>query len=302
MAIPVVTLAAPAGEIVAIAGPAEYREANAPAWQPARVHQAIMPLSSVKTGNMSSMSILLADKAQVKLGQNTTFQVQNVATGTDPAGDKTIVKLLGGRAWAQIKQPPRDLTFETPTVAAGIHGTDWVIDVEADGKTTLTVLSGIIELKNEFGTLDVRAGEEGVVEVGKAPVKRLLVNAQERLQWVAVHRLDRARYAEFGKNPYAAMGEMLDTGPIAVVQDWLARMRRDSPSPVAWLVGAELELGNGDVAGAARLITEGMQRYPDDQRFITLQVQAALYRDDTPSGLRIAKELTARYPASWTAG
>lgn len=299
---PVSTWAATtAGEIIAFNGKTEYQENVGTPWQAARIKQPIVADSLIKTGEMSSASLLLIDNAQVKLGQNTLFKVAKIAPGNAPSQPKTQLNLLKGRVWAQIKQPLNGLTINTPTVAAGIHGTDWVIDVDDIGNTTLTVLSGVIELSNAYGSLDVKAGEEGSVEVGKAPTKRTLVNAQERVQWVGDYKLDTSRYPELASPAFAEAAKLLNDNQRGAALAYFTRQCSQAPSPLAWLMSAELELARGDAAAAAVLLQNGRERYPADPRFAALQVRTELYRDKTAVALAIAQQLTREH-ASFTDG
>ncbi|URK88996.1 hypothetical protein LP421_19725 [Rhizobium sp. RCAM05350] len=52
----------------------------------------------------------------------------------------------------------------------------------ADGKTSLIVLEGLVELKNEFGSVEVAQGEGAVAAIGKAPSKIIIAKPKEREQ------------------------------------------------------------------------------------------------------------------------
>ena len=78
-----------------------------------------------------------------------------------------------------------------------VRGTDWDVEVEQGGRTTLTVLSGRVELSNEQGRVELGPAEQGVVVPGQAPVKRLLVQPRQRVQWVAAYPADPTRWEEF---------------------------------------------------------------------------------------------------------
>ncbi|OJU86980.1 MAG: hypothetical protein BGO13_03430 [Burkholderiales bacterium 66-5] len=75
-----------------------------------------------------------------------------------------------------------------------MRGTEWDVEVDAQGRTTLTVLSGLIEVSNAQGRADVGPAEQATVVPGQAPVKRLLVNPRERVQWVMAPGLVASRW------------------------------------------------------------------------------------------------------------
>lgn len=288
---PLVMAASGVGEIVALSGKADYREQEQQPWRAAALRQSLAPASFVRTAELSAISIVLADQAQIRLGQNTVFQVR--AVNAAPQQVATSLNLLRGRAWSQTKNVARSgFTMTTPTVAAGIHGTDWVMEVDDAGTTTMTVLSGVVELANAAGKIDVNAGEQGYVEAGKAPVKRVLVNARERVQWVSLHRIDFSHYPELN----GPLAESLKAADFGAAATRAAELRATAPSATAWLLGGELHLVAGDADAAQKLLSEGADRYPDDRRFAVLLGRTALFRDQPAEARQRIVPLVAKHP------
>jgi Flp pilus assembly protein TadD len=202
-----------AAQIVALQGQGEAKEFNARDWAKASSQQKLGPGSFVRTGDMSNMALLFRDQTQVRLSQNSQLQIKTVAEVGD-SNLHTAVRLNAGRAWAQTKNvtdrqpaapasvptggPTRKitdtLTMETPTATMAIRGTDWDIEVGDNGKSTVTVLSGRIEFFNDYGSITVNNGEQAVAEHGKAPVKLLISNPRERVQWVTSYEVDPLRH------------------------------------------------------------------------------------------------------------
>jgi Flp pilus assembly protein TadD len=75
-----------------------------------------------------------------------------------------------------------------------IRGTDWDVEVGDEGKSMLTVLSGTIEFFNDYGSVTVKNGEQAIAERGKAPIKILISNPKERVQWVNSYEIDPLRH------------------------------------------------------------------------------------------------------------
>ena len=219
--------AVPAGaaaEIVSLQGTGDQRAAAAADWQPARPAQALATGDFVRTRQAARMALLFADDTQLRLHQNTVLQVKGVAT---PAQPVTTLLLNAGRAWTQTKRADGSrLNLETPAATAAIRGTDWDISVEDDGRTLITVLSGTVEFSNAQGAVSVGANEAAVAEVGKAPVKLVLSQPRDRIQWVNALRADPL--------PYLAAEPMPDT--LAPVRTALAA--RDLPAARAALAQA----------------------------------------------------------------
>lgn len=265
--------AVPSGEIVAIQGSGEYRISTTASWTPAKVKQALEGGSFLRTADASNFSIVLADMTQIKLGPNSMFQVKEVAA--PPGQMATNLNLQKGKAWTQAKgvgalagKGTTGLSINTPSAAAAIRGTDWVIEVDDSGRTTLTVLTGEIVLANAQGSVTVRRQEQAIVELGKAPEKRLLLDAADRVQWLATYRPDWARYPEIATQP--ALREAIDTHDFTAAQAALAKLA----APVQALLGAELALLAGDIARAASLL----EHAAGDARLPVLKARTELYR------------------------
>ena len=182
-----------AAQIVSIQGKGDAKGFGDKDWKPAAVQQKLEPGNYVRTGDMSNMGLLFRDQTQMRLNQNSQLQIKTVAD-SDDSNTKTAVKLNTGRAWAQTKNVSGKLTMETPTATMSIRGTDWDIEVGDDGKSTLTVLSGYIEFFNDYGSVTVNKGEQAVAERGKPPIKILISNPKERVQWVNSYEVDPLRY------------------------------------------------------------------------------------------------------------
>lgn len=177
-----------AAEIVGLQGPGDQRAAATPDWKPARQAQALAPGDFVRTREAARMALLFADDTQLRLHQNTVLQVKAVAT---PAQPMTTLMLSAGRAWTQTRRADGSrLTLETPAATAAIRGTDWDIEVAGDGRTLITVLSGTVEFGNAQGQVSVAANEAAYADVGQAPVKMVLSQPRDRIQWVNALRAD----------------------------------------------------------------------------------------------------------------
>lgn len=284
-------------EIVSISGRAESRAIASAPWSPAQNKQLLYGGNFVRTLDESSLALLFADKTQLRLSRNSMFEIKGVGDGktTD-----TTVSVLKGKSWIQSKSVPNKMKVETPSGTAGIHGTDWVIEVDDAGVTTLTVLSGEVEFSNAHGSVRVRTDEQSVTEPGRAPQKRLLQNSFERVQWVTSHRVDVARYPELMGNPaFKVIHE-------AVVAQRMADARQQAETIVlaatgpagAWLLASDFALAAGELALATERLTAGSQRFPDDDRFVAYQARVALLSGHWGAARQIVTNARQRFPHS----
>lgn len=258
------------------------------------------------------MALLFADQTQVRLHQNTVLQVKALATAGQGT---TTLRLEAGRAWTQTRRPPGSpLELQTPAATAAIRGTDWHISVEPDGRTLLTVLSGTVEFGNPQGTLTLAANEAAYAEVGKAPVKLMLVQPRESVQWVnalqpdplphlaaeplpaalepvraalAAGQIDRARsaLAQTRAQAPASWGAALELAIALQAGQWpearaLAQqqMPQRPPLPV-WLMQSDLLLMGGEGQAAVATLQDALQQWPAHPALLAQLARAQLLQD-----------------------
>ncbi|MEZ2126383.1 MULTISPECIES: FecR domain-containing protein [unclassified Sinorhizobium] len=154
----------------------EVRFVDLSNWQDVALHQDLLGGDVLRTNATGQLAILFADHTQVRLGRNSSLQVKQMAV----AGD-TILNLQSGTMWARAQRGGQGLTVETPAAAAAIRGTDWTLTVKGD-QTSLIVLEGRVELKNEHGSVEVAKGEAAVATIGQAPRKLVIVAPDDREQ------------------------------------------------------------------------------------------------------------------------
>ncbi len=292
------TAAAPnSAEIVSITGKAESRAIASAPWSPAQSKQLLYGGNFVRTLDESSLALLFADKTQLRLSRNSMFEIKGVGDGK---ATDTTVSLLKGKSWMQSKSVPNKLKVETPSGTAGIHGTDWVMEVDDAGVTTLTVLSGEVEFANAYGSVRVRTDEQSVTEPGRAPQKRLLQNSLERVQWVTSHRVDLARYPELLLDPaFKAIHAEVMAQRMGPARQQTEDIVQAATGPAAaWLLASDFALAAGDLALAMERLTAGSQRFPNDDRFVAYQARVALLSGNWDLARQIIKNAHQHFPQS----
>lgn len=279
-ALPTFAAAPFAAEVVSLTGQGDYRPPRTEQWSPASIKLQLQAESQVRTGLASTIGLLLADQAQIKLGQNSVFQVRAVAAGNSG----TRLWLQQGKAWSQTKNAANGLSMETPTMTAGIHGTDWLLEVAEDGSTTITVLSGLVAVSNPYGAVEVGKNETATTTPGQPPIKRRLLSTADRVQWVSQYRLNPADYPEWG----SLIGSTSDWQTrVPYLQRHLVEYRQQAPQAAAWLLGAELAAWAGDGVSARQLIEQGQQLFPGETRFNLLRAKQAFALGDVATANRL---------------
>jgi len=304
-----------AAQVVSLQGIGEQRHQTTDSWVATQTSEVLTAGSFVRTLAASKIGLLFADDTQVRLNQNSVLQVKAMAQATQ----ETTLLLSLGRAWAQTKRAHNSrLNVETPAATAGIRGTDWELEVDAGGKTMLTVFSGSVDFFNAQGRVTVTHNEAAVAEVGKAPVKILLSNPRERIQWVNALSADPLRHLDANQIPanfqsaLAALARRdllatqtalaqagdADAGWVAIFLSAHAILAGDSPGaqqrlqtlldrpepqPVpAYLLLSDLKLVEGAFDAAANTLRAGLSRWPDQPDLLAQLARSQMLADQLP--------------------
>src|SRR5918995_4028851 len=166
-----------AGSVIARKSGEEVRFIDVSSWQAVDLRQDVVAGDYLRTNANGSLAVLFSDRTQMRLGRNTTLLVKEIGGGSD-----TRFSLEQGSIWARAERGGQGLTVDTPAAAAAIRGTDWTMTVDGDGRTSLTVLEGTVELANEFGPVSVAEGEAAAASIGSAPTKGVIVDSDDREQ------------------------------------------------------------------------------------------------------------------------
>ena len=251
-----------AAHIVALAGQGQTRAPGVEPWSAAALAQPLGAGADMRTLALSSAALLLADRTQIRMSANAQLRL------CESQPSRTLLELAAGRLWARTKKTPAALQLQTPAALAVVRGTDWDVEVDAAGRTTLTVLSGQVELSNAQGSVQLGPAEQGFVEPGLAPVKRVLVNPRKRVQWVTAYPGDATRWAEFQRPdiapPLAAVRADLHAGNWSSAQTRLQAMsEQNNDSAVVDLVLADLDVFAGQIDTAQSRLASSWQRTQD---------------------------------------
>ncbi len=169
--------------------------------------QELRPGAVVLTGGDGWVSILMADETLIQLNHNTRFTLKAVdasagwhglrgvvpASAVTPGG--SVYKLDSGEMWLRNKNPGARIGLETPTVSAGIRGTEVNALLGKDESVTLSILEGHVEAYNEHGSMMAGPGEMIYTARGSAPEKRMLISPKDAVQWTITLPPVEIRYA-----------------------------------------------------------------------------------------------------------
>lgn len=309
-----------AAEILSVQGKAEYRLNENAKWGEANNQQPLYGGNWIRTGELSRIAVMFVDETQVRLNQNTTLEVKQV----NPPGllGQSVLRVLFGRMWARTKAVPANLAVSTPSATAGIRGTDWDIDVEGNGRSTLAVYSGQVEFYNDQGSVTVGANEAAVAEIGKAPTKIILTNFKDRVQWVTAYAVDPLRYITLSgagieqlKQAAAVSGDgaaqrVQRGAALADLNRWTEAQREFTAAYAAGdrstqtLVGLALvAIRNGEVKAAKDYLDAASKQVPQSELVQLAQAALQIKAEDFKSAMATLEPIihsdAAKQPAAW---
>lgn len=241
-----------AATIISVQGQGEFSEAEPGPWQPARTEQHLASGNLVRTSEFSRMGLLFSDRTQIRLSENTRLRIKDAA-------NETRLQIGIGRAWTQSKTLPNRLYMETPSATAAIRGTDWDIEVDENGRTMITVLSGEVDFFNDFGRVLVGENESAEAVIGKAPARLILVRPKDRVQWVTAFTIEPLRQIslstgnlESASSPVERGNALADLGRWKEAEENFRQARTDAPENAAARIGLGFAALHNGKPGEAR--------------------------------------------------
>ncbi len=285
-----------AAQIVALTGQGQARARSDADWAAAALAQQLPHGAELRTLALSSAGVLLADATQIRMAANALLRV------CDARAQQVRLELPLGRVWARTKgRAPANLQLQTPAAVAAVRGTDWDVEVDAQGRTTLTVLSGQIDVSNDYGAVQLGPSEQASVVPGQAPVKRTLVAPRERVQWVMASQLLPTRWPELaqGAAPWHAPAlQALQSGELLHLQQLVqARLQQTPDDALAQRLLAETEVQAGALEAAQqRLLALWNQQQDGAAAARRAQLLLALEREEEAAQFLSAAR--QRQPAS----
>lgn len=176
------------GSIVYAKGNEFILPAGPGSWQPAKFGRTLNPGDRLRTGTFGALALLLRDETQIRLQRNSEFVIEAVR---NESIETTALSVVSGALWSRAQALSRTVTaavrkkrivrMRTKNSTIGIRGTDWYVSIDPDtGTSRIVILSGAGEVSNEFGEVELTSGEEAIVENGKAPNKRVVIDLKDR--------------------------------------------------------------------------------------------------------------------------
>lgn len=251
----------PAGEIIFTAGKVVMRLFPREDFQPAISGQELIAGDIIKTGPLSRASILFKDNTLLKLRSNTTLIIKEITPHKEkPGAMKILLSLEAGEVWTRSKGVTGGLMIETPYATAAIRGTEWSLSVK-DNESKLIVLEGTVQISNPFGSVIVGRNEQAVVFAKQAPVKTLIINPRDRIQWTYYLTEKRLiRYLKFREGSISRAEKFFNDGRFEEsAHEFEEILSREPENPSALTGLGLIELIKGDIENARGYLEESLK-------------------------------------------
>jgi tetratricopeptide (TPR) repeat protein len=251
-------------QVVAPQGLVEVSTNAAKSWEPVRTNQILRSFDLLRTDANSRCSLHWSDRSVISFGASTEIQILPPQSPNLQAG----LRLIGGIFSFFHRDKPGQIQVITRGAAAGIEGTEFVMSVDQDEKTTVSVIDGTVKFGNESGALLVTNGQQAVVVPGKSPVRSAGFIVNDVLQWVfyypAVLDLNDLQFTGAEKH---LLQESLAAYQAGNLPEALKRFPPHGPdSPPVNIYHAALLLSVGNVGGSQTILASLPNNVGREQR------------------------------------
>ncbi len=159
-------------------GVVEVKRRDGSLWQPIALNEPLCERDTVRTGRLSRAAVLLNNDAVLRLDQETTIHLVDIAQGESGT---SLLGLVSG-AFQSFSRSPREMEINTPYLNATIEGTEFLIRADAS-QSRLTVFEGTVAAANPYGKVSVPGGHSVTAAKGLAPRPFTLVRPRDSVQW-----------------------------------------------------------------------------------------------------------------------
>jgi tetratricopeptide (TPR) repeat protein len=133
----------------------------------------------VRAEKESRATIRITDDRLFRVKPDTEIRVLPESMPGEPIG----IEMRKGAIHLLSREPGRGIRIVTPNGDVITMGTEFHLEVGADGTTTLRLFEGEAELTNPHGKLRLSGDDQGIIEAGRAPRRTARLDARNIIQW-----------------------------------------------------------------------------------------------------------------------
>jgi tetratricopeptide (TPR) repeat protein len=281
----------PAGKLISIQGSVDYRVGDD--WRRAETGQELCDRDAVRTGQNSRAAIQLADGAVLRLDENTTLVLADVAPRPE---ERSFLQLVLG-AIHSFSRRPQTLEVDTPYINATIEGTEFALRVTGEA-STLTVVEGVVLASNQLGSVSVASGGAVTASEGTAPQSIVIARPLDAVTWGLYYPPTlslREAEADAAGSPALAAAVRLarENRPDAAIAELAAAP--DATTGMR-LYQSALLLSVGQADEAAQVLDGILAAEPGNGAALAQSAVIDIVQNDTAGGLAKAEQAVAAAP------
>jgi len=250
-------------KVVSVQGTVEAQREGESQWQQVALNNTFCAGDKIRVQKRSRADIALVNSPVLRLDQNSTITLRGIKEERT-----SIVEMFSGAAHF-FSRVTRNLEVRTPSVNAGVEGTEFFLQVGED-KTLLTIFEGKVLASNDAGSLAVMGGQSAVAEKGKAPVMRVVVKPRDAVQWALYYP--------------------------PIVYEHPADLKENDPRFYTSRASSSLQIGRVDEAKAD--IERALELDPNNSMAFALQSVIAVTQNEKEKALELAGKAVQSDPNS----
>jgi hypothetical protein len=166
-----------AAQVVSVQGIVEVRRHQSTSWEPAVLDTQLCAGDSLRVRTHSRAAIRLNNDSVMRLDQRTTITIPNSEENKITA----LIDLIKGAVHI-ITRTPLPFKVRTPFLNAGVEGTEFSIEVEAD-HARVVIFEGRVSASNEHGSVMLTGHEAAVAYQHRPPLKEIIARPLDAVQW-----------------------------------------------------------------------------------------------------------------------
>lgn len=154
-------------------------------WRPAQLGEALQTGQQIRVGAHSNARLQFADASELVMQPQSTLALDTLSVYAGGYMADTQLRLQSGRVELQVNPQGRQgQKFEvvTPAAVASVRGTQFVVDVQSEGRTVQQTSEGQVELRTAQGHVLVQGGFGSVVTPGEKPTPPERIKPAPQLQ------------------------------------------------------------------------------------------------------------------------
>jgi len=160
------------GHVTFYSGDSRIKRAKEDVWQKVRQNMPLYYGDTISTGDNSVVEIALVDKASFKIHSNSQVALNTIIS---PVERRNSFLLFFGRLWIKLSKygaRSRNYEIQTPTMIAGVRGTELQIASYDDGTTLVHVASGMVTVDSEADQKTLSSNQGATLSLHEREIKK----------------------------------------------------------------------------------------------------------------------------------